>query len=179
MFDVFPEGLKNAGFHFYISRNLQRQGQVKEYDGKLFSLEGFELEKIKCIHCGCVHYQLLGMPKQDVFTIFLKCLGCGHGFRCETFSLTDEIPIGKILDCMFEKSDLEKEFELRMQQNQCSFCDESFVFRQDMYAHESSQHKIQVDIRNKLQDLYREYREQPEGNDSLNQQIELLENLLK
>lgn len=178
MSDVFPEGLRNAGFHFYITRNLQRQGQVKKYDGKNYSLEGIELEEIKCIHCGCIYYQLLGMPKRDVFTIFLKCLGCGHGFRCETFSLTDEIPIGKILDCMFEKSDFEKELELRHQQNTCSFCDETFTFRQDLYAHEYKEHKIQVDIRNKLEDLYRQYREQPEGNYSLNEQIELLEGLL-
>jgi hypothetical protein len=121
----------------------------------------------------------LGIPKIDNHTVFLKCLGCGHGFRCETFSLTDELPLGKMLDCLFEKTDLEKELELRHQQNQCSFCDETFTFRQDMYAHEYKEHKIQVDIRNKLQDLYKKYREESDYNESLNEQIELLENLLK
>lgn len=160
-------------------RKIQKNTQIKEVDTKPYSIEGYELEQIKCIHCGCVNYELLGMPKRDMFTIFLKCLGCNHGFRCETFSLTDELPLGKLLDCLFEKTDFEKELELRHQQNQCSFCDETFTFRQDMYAHEQKQHKIQVDVRNKLQELYEEYREQPEGNESLNQQIELLENLLK
>lgn len=126
--------------------------QIKELGNKIYSIEGIELIETGCSKCKSTTFEISGIAGDNCI-LFLKCVGCGWGYRCNDFTLANELPLGALIDSLF----IPRETSIKL---------------------EVPKDTIETKVRTQLQILYAQYsvcKPDPE----LNVRIDLLERLLQ